>query len=104
MRKKLPLQPVIWDGKGVIRFQKNAVVNTLFELAAAKGVDLNLLHIAAATAPAADWDQFNQLIGYSVSGCPLRTIRAKYFAERRAKELLNKYPEDPAKKEDPHGS
>lgn len=109
MRKKLPMQPVIWDGAGTIRFQKNAVVDKLLQLAQLKGVDLNTLHVAASDAPAGDWDQFNQLIGYSVSGCPLRTIRAKYFADKRAAELLDKHPTDPREvvEEDPgtnHGA
>lgn len=66
--KKPPMQPVGWDGKGVVRFQGNAVVRQLLDQSSARGFDLNNLSIACQDAPQADWEQFAQLIGYSVSG------------------------------------
>lgn len=69
MRKKRtqPMQPIAWDGKGVIRFQDNKVITMLLEA----GV-LNLNSIAGQCIekkiPRADQMQFWQMLGYSVSG------------------------------------
>lgn len=57
-----PLQPIITDDKGVVRFKANAIVAHLLESGA---IDLNALH--AMDFKPEDWEQFNQLIGYSLS-------------------------------------
>lgn len=53
------------------------------------GQTLNDVHRVAYDAPAADWDQFNQLIGYSVSNAPIdETIKevalARYKDKRKS--------------------
>lgn len=67
-RKTQPMQPIVWDGQGVIRFQANEIVRYLLDNG---GLDLNKLHgmgHPAPNFPREDWEQFAQLIGYSVSG------------------------------------
>lgn len=64
--KPQPMQPIVWDGKGVIRFQGNAIVRALLDFATSKGMSLN--EIAAMDFRREDREQFAQLIGYSVSG------------------------------------
>ncbi len=96
MRKKPPVQPVVWDSKGVIRFQANEIVRYLLDHG---GLTLNHLHGMGHPAPRfkkSDWDQFNQLIGYSVSGCPLRSNATQEKGDARAARLLEQYPTDPA--------
>lgn len=64
---KHPMQPLVRDVDGVLRFKKNGIVSHLLELARLRGVtDLNQL--ACGDFSREDWSQFMQLIGYSVSG------------------------------------
>lgn len=89
------MQPVVWDGKGVIRFQENEIVRYLLDHG---GLDLNKLHGMDYPAPQfkpSDWEQFHQLIGYSVSGCPYLLDETQVKADDRADALLEKYPSDP---------
>ena len=58
-----PTQPVIKDEHGTNRFQGNAIVRFLLD---AGPFDMNQLAVMNFTA--ADWEQFAQLIGYSVCG------------------------------------
>jgi hypothetical protein len=60
-----PMQPLILDDVGIICFKPNLVVRYLLD---AGGVDLNTLAAIRYLYPQADWEQFYQLIGYSVSG------------------------------------
>jgi hypothetical protein len=60
---KHPIQPVADDGTGILRFKPNAIVGYLLD---AGPFDLNTL--TAMHFPAEDWEQFAQLIGYSLSG------------------------------------
>lgn len=64
------MQPVVWDGEGVIRFQENPIIRYLLDEATAKGLDINFLHRQSKGQrwEKSDWEQFAQLIGYSVSG------------------------------------
>lgn len=103
MRKVLPMQPVVWDGRGVIRFQENPIVRYLLAEASAKGLDLNFLHRQSITQgwKKADWEQFAQLIGYSLSGfSELSYVRNQTYSKacRRRDALLKLYPEDPSKR------
>lgn len=59
-----PVQPVEWDGSGVIRFKGNALVKYLLDNGP---FDLNDLAVLPDIS-GADWEQFAQLIEYSVSG------------------------------------
>jgi len=60
---RLPIQPLVIDQNGVIRFKANAIVRTLLDMGP---LDLNAL----ASMPFSDEDreQLAQLIGYSLSG------------------------------------
>jgi hypothetical protein len=63
---KLPLQPIYSDENGVKRFRKNKIVCYLLDNG---GLDLNDLSAALGEKKYnEDWEQFAQLIGYSVSG------------------------------------
>lgn len=92
---KLSDQPVVIDGDGRPRFRANAVVEALLEAARQRGFDMNELARGAQTAPQEDWEQFYQLIGYSVSGyhelsrvsdaaCERATVLARIAAEDSA--------------------
>lgn len=61
---KLPIQPIITDEDGVLRFRANKVVRYLLDHG---GLDLNDLARKVRDCPE-DWAQFAQLIGYSLSG------------------------------------
>lgn len=58
-----PMQPLVRDPDGVIRFKRNAIVDHLLKHG---GIDLNA--IARLPFDDRDREQFAQLIGYSVSG------------------------------------
>ena len=58
-----PMQPIEWDGHGVIRFKQNAIIYWLF----CEG-KLNLNEIAVQDFSDEDRMQLAQLLGYSVSG------------------------------------
>lgn len=82
---KHPMQPIVWDGRGVIRFKKNAAIDYVLDNG---GIDLN--QIAMGNFSIEDREQFNQLIGYSVSGYgDLSFIRRKTVrtADKKAKQL-----------------
>lgn len=61
--KKHPIQPLVTDDNGVIRFKGNAIVRHLLDNG---GIDLN--QIAILDFSREDREQFAQLIGYSHSG------------------------------------
>lgn len=65
-RGKHPMQPVQWDGQGVIRFKENGIVRFLVDWARERGMSLNELSMMRFSDE--DWTQLAQLIGYSVSG------------------------------------
>lgn len=58
-----PIQPLITDERGTLRFKSNAIVRHLLDNG---GIDLNELSLMDFSVQ--DWDQFAQLIGYSLSG------------------------------------
>ena len=60
------MQPIVVADDGVVRFQKNELVDYLLKAASKHGLDLN--HLARVPFPRSDREQFAQLIGYSVSG------------------------------------
>lgn len=61
--KKHPIQPLLKEARGVLRFKQNAIVRHLLDHG---GIDLN--QIAAMKFRREDREQFAQLIGYSLSG------------------------------------
>lgn len=71
--KKQPMQPMVRDARGVVRFQDNAIVRWLLdEASAGRKVDLNDIGRRALWTDGlftqADQEQFAQLIGYSLHG------------------------------------
>jgi len=60
------MQPFIKDPQGTVRFKENAIVRLLLDEAQPRGFGLNQLAMHDFTQ--ADWEQFYQLIGYSLSG------------------------------------
>lgn len=65
-RDPQPMQRVQWDGDGVIRFRRNAIVSYMLDWASSRGMSVN--ELARMPFDADDWTQLAQLIGYSVSG------------------------------------
>jgi hypothetical protein len=63
-RKPVPIQPVILDAGGEPRFQMNGLVRYLLDAGSINVNDLALLPGISSE----EWEQFAQLIGYSVSG------------------------------------
>ena len=66
-----PTQPIGWDGNGVIRFKRNAIVRALLDECTERGgLDLNAVSRGVARGQFTNEDQIQlaQLIGYSVSG------------------------------------
>ncbi len=97
-RKTPPMQPIVHDHQGVVRFQKNLVVDRLLMEASERGFNLNHLTCACYDAPKSDWEQFAQLIGYSVSGfgdLPYARRRTIERADAKA-DLLQQQPAAPA--------
>lgn len=65
MERKHPMQRIVRAKDGVIRFQSNAIVRYLLD---SGPFDLNHLATLGDLFDRDDWEQFAQLIGYSVSG------------------------------------
>lgn len=61
-----PIQPLAKDEHGVLRFKANKLVQHLLDWAQARGHGMN--EMAGMNFPQEDWEQFAQLIGYSLSG------------------------------------
>jgi len=81
-------QPIHLDADGAVRFKANTIVRYLLDHGR---LDLN--HLSTRAFRTEDWEQFYQLIGYSVSGySELEVVSNKACerAERRAKEFLEK--------------
>jgi hypothetical protein len=60
------MQPLLRDEHGRLRFKSNAVVNALLDHGQSTNCGLNELRMR--DFPQEDWEQFYQLIGFSVSG------------------------------------
>ena len=61
-----PIQPVEMGKNGVDRFKSNSIVRRLMEHGQKTGLSLN--ELAGERFSNSDWEQFAQLIGYSVPG------------------------------------
>lgn len=81
---KHPIQNTHVDKGGVLRFVQNDVVQLMLKLLKTKQIGLNELHDLGSDISSEDWDQFNQLIGYSVSGAPIddAIIEAAYLKHK----------------------
>jgi len=60
------MQPIIKDKNGHARFKENALVRLLLDESQKRGFGLN--ELARRDFPQSDWEEFYQLIGYSLSG------------------------------------
>ena len=81
--KRNPIQPMVVDQHGTLRFKSNKVVEFMEKALADLGRDLNWIH-KECKAPNTDWDQFNMLIGYSVANCPIRDELTRFRVDDRA--------------------
>lgn len=66
-----PMQPVALDADGIARFKENKIISYLLEqVRAHEPMFLNRLcaHVLSGMFTREDYEQFNQLIGYSVCG------------------------------------
>ncbi len=61
------MQPVVKDERGVLRFKGNAIVQALLRESTLLGFGLNRLS-EGEDFTQADWEQFYQLIGYTLAG------------------------------------
>ena len=61
------MQPFVIYNDGVVRFKMNSVVDRLLEESQARGFGLNELACCDGLSQE-DWEQFYQLIGYSLCG------------------------------------
>lgn len=61
-----PVQPLVFDPHGVVRFKANAAVKALLY----KDSPLDLNQMCLMGFGKEDWDQFGQIIGYSHGGSP----------------------------------
>ncbi len=96
-KQPYPLQPVVWDGKGVVRFQANPIVRYLLDHG---GLDLNDLTMLSDGEgwTKRDWEHFAQLHGYSVSGWGgLSYVKDDTYlaAQEACRKLLKKHPKQP---------
>jgi hypothetical protein len=64
MSEELPMQPIFVDEEGTCRFRQNHIVRFMLD---AGPFDLNQLSCLP-NIPREDWEQFAQLIGYSING------------------------------------
>lgn len=86
------MQPLFKDDKGVIRFKENKIVRTLLDESEKRKFGLNELAVRDFTQ--ADWEQFYQLIGYSLRGyheLSFVSDEAARKATEEAKKLDPKY-------------
>jgi hypothetical protein len=77
-----PVQPLLMDKRGTLRFKQNAIVVHLLE---AGPIDMN--HLATMTFSREDREQFAQLIGYSHDGAG----DLSYFSEATWQEAQYRY-------------
>ena len=85
-----PMQPLYVDDYGRVRFKGNGIVRYLLDNGE---LDLNKLAVACGGESVEDWEQFYQLIGYSLGGYgELHRVSDKSYekAERLADRLREK--------------
>ena len=85
---KHPIQPMVIDSNGVVRFKENEIVRYLLD---AHDTDMNKLAIMSFSRE--DREQFAQLIGYSFSGfSELSYVRDITYdkAKKKYKKIIEK--------------
>lgn len=79
------MQPVIRRGDGQAAFQENAVVRFLLDWASQR--DMNLNTLAILPFPRDDYEQFYQLIGYTIGGySEMSFVSEESYAKAAAEE------------------
>lgn len=66
--KQHPMQPVVEDSEGVVRFQANDLVRDLLDGLLKPDLNVIVALVARGRYCTADYEQLMQLVGYSVSG------------------------------------
>lgn len=93
-----PMQPLFVDKNGCFRFQQNAIVRFVVdEASAGRKCDLNRLAMRQQSFSQEDWEQFNQLIGYSLKGYHELSVvsdESALAASEAAKKLDPAIPRD----------
>lgn len=85
-----PIQPLMTDTLGVVRFKPNGIVDALLDFAKGYGYDLNAI-VADPDFSREDLVQFYQLIGYSLSG--YGDLNAVSNTDYNAAEFMQDNPE-----------
>ena len=88
---QVPMQPLVIDGHGTLRFKENPIVRKLLDYATERGYGLN--EIAMKQFDAEDQMQLAQLIGYSLSGYGMLSYVTDDSYERAAASA----PQEPTK-------
>jgi len=81
MMKKVPIQPIMLDDKGVLRFQENRIVSILLAFSEDR-MDMNKISkkVQEGVYTIEEYEQFMMLIGYSLGGFgELHLVRNKTF-------------------------
>lgn len=91
-RHQHPMQPIVRDTDGVIRFQRNAIVEHVVEMLSGREPMFDYNALMAMPWSDADRDQWNQLNGYSVSGLPWRSRKRRNEADKIADRVALKHP------------
>ncbi len=92
MTERNPMQPLVQDAAGRIRFKENAIVRAFYD-AAAGGRKLDLNDIARMDFTQEDRCQFAQLIGYSLSGYHELSYVSDEHAQDASEAAKRKFPE-----------
>lgn len=87
-----PMQPFIVKNK-VVRFKANVIVSTMLEESQKRGFGLNELARASRKFTQADWEEFYQLIGYSLCGYHELSFVSDETAREATKEAKKLDPE-----------
>lgn len=85
-----PMQPIVQEGDDRPRFKANQIVRYLLDNG---GLDLNRLAAVCHDMPQTDWEQFYQLIGYSVSGYNELNMVSDESANRASDRARRQMPE-----------
>lgn len=83
-----PMQPLVMTRTRVLRFQSNVIVEYIVNCMTSGRPLPDYNTLMAMPWPSEDVDQFNMLHGYSVSGLPYRTRRAKNQADAASVSFL----------------
>ncbi len=92
MTERNPMQSLVQDAAGRIRFKANAIVRTVYD-AAAGGHKLDMNDIARMDFSQEDRCQFAQLIGYSISGYHELSYVSDEHAQDASEAAKRKFPE-----------